>query len=69
MIRQQWHEPWGDRRQELVFIGQNLLRADMTTRLEQALLTDDELALGPSGWRGLEDPFPRWIAREPETAA
>jgi len=34
---------YGDRRQELVFIGQNLNKAKLVKRLEEALLTDVEL--------------------------
>lgn len=41
----------------------------MTAMLDGALLTDDELEQGPAGWQALQDPFPRWIAREPESAA
>jgi G3E family GTPase len=61
LIRREWAEPFGDRRQELVFIGQDLPRAEMRAALEEALLSDAEMALGPLGWRGrLADPFGNW---------
>jgi G3E family GTPase len=55
-----WEEPWGDRRQELVVIGAKLsdrLLAD----LDACCLTDAEMALEPSGWLTLDDPFPAWV--------
>lgn len=61
-----WEEPWGDRRQELVFIGQAMDEADLRDQLDKALLTDEEMEAGPLGWAGLEDPFPQWIAVEEE---
>jgi G3E family GTPase len=47
-------------RQELVFIGVDLDRDEPRRRLDPALLTDAELAAGPSGWRLLDDPLPPW---------
>ena len=59
-----WQEPWGDRRQELVFIGSGMNEAALRARLDAALLTPDELAAGPSSWEALDDPFPTWTFEE-----
>ncbi|MBM4269985.1 MAG: GTP-binding protein [Deltaproteobacteria bacterium] len=61
---QDWREPWGDRRQELVFIGVEMDEAALRRRLDGALLTPDELAAGPTAWATLPDPFPEWVADE-----
>ncbi len=66
MLETLWEEPWGDRRQELVFIGQYLDREALEERLEACLLSSEEMALGVSGWSDLDDPFPEWIAEEVE---
>lgn len=54
-----WQEPFGDRRQELVFIGQDMPQAQMLRQLESALLTDSELALGEQAWNRFQDMFPQ----------
>jgi len=65
-ILKRWQPPYGDRRQELVFIGMNMDEADIVRRLDACLLDDDELAAGPLAWRKLRDPFPRWRKIEEE---
>ena len=58
---QRWEDPWGDRRQELVFIGLGLDRARIEATLDAALLSEAEAAaFTPAAWRDLPDPFPAW---------
>jgi G3E family GTPase len=38
-----WQKPWGDRRTELVVIGQDMDHAEITAALEACVLTDDEM--------------------------
>jgi G3E family GTPase len=49
--------PYGDRRQELVFIGIDIDRQMIEQCLEECLLTDDEFAAGPEVWSAWHDPF------------
>ena len=59
-IEEQWMEPFGDMRQELVFIGQGLNKHDIIERLDRCLLTDDQLIQGHHVWAEMPDPFPAW---------
>ncbi|MDQ2070467.1 zinc metallochaperone GTPase ZigA [Natronospira bacteriovora] len=63
-IRQQFEGPYGDRRQELVFIGIHMDEAAFRARVEQCLLTDEEMAMGPEAWQSFRDPFPEWRTLE-----
>lgn len=63
-IKEQWEEPFGDMRQELVFIGQQLDQASMTKQLDACLLSDADLAKGEAFWATLQDPFPEWSQAE-----
>jgi hypothetical protein len=49
--------PYGDCRQELVFIGQQLDQSKMQQQLAACLLTDDELGLSTAAWRLFPNPF------------
>ncbi|MBB2496464.1 zinc metallochaperone GTPase ZigA [Aquipseudomonas ullengensis] len=59
-ILKNWTAESGDCRQELVFIGQNIDYQGLSHELDNCLLNDDELALGPDAWRRLPDPFGPW---------
>ncbi|MEM1376552.1 MAG: GTP-binding protein [Pseudomonadota bacterium] len=58
-IKDEWVEPFGDRRQEIVFIGSDgeLDQADIVSKLDACLITDAELKKQYSKFR---DPLPRW---------
>jgi G3E family GTPase len=60
IIKKQWVEPFGDMRQELVFIGQNLDKEGMTEALDDCLLTDEDILKGKAHWATFTDPFPAW---------
>jgi len=51
---------WGDRRQELVLIGEQLDAPALEALLDACLLTDAEMAAGPDAWAAYPDPFPAW---------
>ncbi len=59
-LEKSWEEPWGDRRQEIVLIGQGLDRENLEKLLDDALLTDEEFRRGPSSWASMPDPFGKW---------
>ena len=56
-----WHHLYGDRKQQLVFIGQKMDEASIRTRLDACLL-DEQLAKAErDNWAGLENPFPELL--------
>lgn len=58
-----WQEPWGDRRQEIVFIGAGIDWPSLKARLDACLLPE-HLAPGPDELPDLPDPFPVWRRAE-----
>ena len=59
-IKRLWVEPFGDMRQELVFIGQELNQKEITNKLNDCLLSEEEVLKGKAYWKTLKDPFPEW---------
>ena len=55
-IRRGWHPDHGDRRQEVVFMGSEMDRDEITAYLDTVLLSDAEMAQGiETGWMWLSD--------------
>ncbi|WP_305971806.1 MULTISPECIES: GTP-binding protein [unclassified Mameliella] len=65
-LQAHWQEPWGDRRQEIVFIGAGIDWPALKSALDAALLPE-VAAAGPDSLPDLPDPFPLW--RRAEAAA
>jgi G3E family GTPase len=63
-IRKTWHPMYGDRRQEIVFIGIGMNETTLRAALDACLLTDKEMRAGAKAWANLPDPFPRWRQSE-----
>ena len=69
-VKKNWTEPYGDRRQELVFIGTDIDKENIRKRIENCLLTDEEFQLGPDEWKLFPDPIHPWeLAPEVEEEA
>lgn len=59
-LHESWQEPFGDRRQEIVFIGIDMEKDALCSGLDNCLLTDREMDQGESAWADLPDPFPQF---------
>ncbi len=59
-----WHPRFGDRAQELVFIGQQMPEAAMRARLDACLLDERVASAGSKTWAGLRNPFPQFRPAE-----
>ncbi len=58
-MKAHWQEPWGDRRQELVFIGAGIDWGALKARLDTCLVPE-VIATRPDALPDYPDPFPVW---------
>ena len=52
-----WHDPYGDRQQDIVMIGQHMDVPAIEAALRDCLLTDKEYDGGVESWSSIKDPF------------
>ncbi|PLW77172.1 zinc metallochaperone GTPase ZigA [Cohaesibacter celericrescens] len=62
-LKENWIEPFGDRRQEIVFIGTDIDWEQLKSKLDEALLNVMDIE-GLKELANLDDPFPKWMRRE-----
>jgi G3E family GTPase len=62
-IKTHWSEPWGDRRQEIVFIGSGIDWQQIKTKLDECLVPKAQ-ASSLEDLPDLTDPFPIWRREE-----
>lgn len=62
-MTQHWQEPWGDRRQEIVFIGVGIDWPALKARLDACLVPEAQ-AQDPNSLPDYPDPFPTWRRAE-----
>jgi G3E family GTPase len=58
-LKRKWSEPYGDRRQEIVFIGTGMDQAALCARLDACLVEGPE-GMHLATWSKLTDRFPKW---------
>ncbi|KQO76267.1 GTP-binding protein [Rhizobium sp. Leaf262] len=59
MLQRSWSGTWGDRRQEIVFIGVDLPENEIRLKLDACLIGSED-CFEPDRWQDLPDPLPSW---------
>jgi G3E family GTPase len=58
LLEHHWSSVYGDRRQQIVFIGTDMDEAAIRERLDACLVPETSMDI--ARWAGLQDPFPVW---------
>jgi len=66
MMKKKWDEDYGDRRQEIVFIGlkNEINESEIQKNLDDCLIKD--YLSNPLMYQNIADPFPKWFETENE---
>ncbi|MEM9174067.1 MAG: zinc metallochaperone GTPase ZigA [Myxococcota bacterium] len=59
-----WHPRYGDRSQQIVFIGQDMPEAELRRRLDACLLDEHLAAADSRVWSEMNNPFPDFVVPE-----
>ncbi len=65
-VKPKWHPVWGDRRQELVFIGIGMDETQLRADLDACLVKTSVFT--PALWCDMPDPFPAWGSQTAQAA-
>ncbi len=57
-VQKNWDKTWGDRQTELVFIGVEMDQNEIHHKLDECLLTDQEMKID---WQTMQDPLPMYM--------
>lgn len=60
LIEKDWDPVYGDRGNEIVFIGTGIDKDVIYKKLQSCLLTDEEDLKGVPHWKTMKDPLPQW---------
>ena len=65
LVKSNWQDPHGDRRQEIVVIGyvDKMDETFLNECFDACLLTEEEMQGGEQAWSKLPDPFPSWTTQ------
>ena len=61
-----WHPRFGDRAQQIVFIGQNIDEDEIRANLDACLLDEDLANADHETWAALPNPFPEFESPDEE---
>jgi G3E family GTPase len=59
-LASEWDEQFGERKQEIVFIGCGMDKDAIKVILDACLLSSSEVSQSVTQWQQLPDPFPKW---------